>query len=464
MAATSNKHVASLVVGAGSVASVMYAGMSNTFVSVAPTGSAPLQRQATHASGLRGSTAPPAQSTSQFSVGGTVGALFGAAALAQATRRVNQSGPRRVALAAFESDVGAQAPLGFFDPAGFCLDGDAATYRQNRLAELKHGRVAMIAAIGYITPEFFRFPGMLSPHFGVNFADVPNGLQALNKVPFAGLVQWFVFVGVMDTAFLKDDKSRAPGDSVRVGSLGAPNAAAKLPEGEGRNRKLNSELANGRLAMMAIIGMFFQDGLTGAAWGDWSLYTASPLRAAATSTASKAFDPSAEPGAIAPLGYWDPAGLAMDHDEAEFRRFRACEIKHGRSAMLATVGLIGQHWLHFPGFENIPKGGLNAMTTYPGSVGLAFIFIAAGFFELTTSDEGREAGNFGDPGAFQKGGVFKYDNQWRNMEIQNGRLAMIGFMGTICAEYATGKDALAQWDGASPAAIDFIKRTLPFAP
>ena len=31
----------------------------------------------------------------------------------------------------------------------------------------------------------------------------------------------------------------------------------------------------------AIIGMFFQDGLTGSAWGDWSLYTASPLRAEA---------------------------------------------------------------------------------------------------------------------------------------------------------------------------------------
>ena len=43
--------------------------------------------------------------------------------------------------------------------------------------------------------------------------------------------------------------------------------------------------ANGRLAMMAIIGMFFQDGLTGSAWGDWANYTASPLRAFETELA-----------------------------------------------------------------------------------------------------------------------------------------------------------------------------------
>jgi len=49
-----------------------------------------------------------------------------------------------------------------------------------------------------------------------------------------------------------------------------------------KKKRLNAELANGRLAMMAIIGMFFQDGLTGSAWGDWALYTASPLRASMT--------------------------------------------------------------------------------------------------------------------------------------------------------------------------------------
>ena len=41
-------------------------------------------------------------------------------------------------------------------------------------------------------------------------------------------------------------------------------------------KKLNAESANGRLAMLAIIGMIFQVGLTGSAWGDWALHTDSP--------------------------------------------------------------------------------------------------------------------------------------------------------------------------------------------
>ena len=40
--------------------------------------------------------------------------------------------------------------------------------------------------------------------------------------------------------------------------------------------RLNKELKNGRLAMVALVGMAVQDGLAGSAWGDWSLYTASP--------------------------------------------------------------------------------------------------------------------------------------------------------------------------------------------
>ena len=91
---------------------------------------------------------------------------------------------------------------------------------------------------------------------------------------------------------------------------------------EKKKTRLAAELANGRLAMMAIIGMFFQDGLTGSAWGDWALYTASPLRA---------FE--SELGVQAPVGFWDPAGFCEDGDAANFARRRQTELKHGRISM-----------------------------------------------------------------------------------------------------------------------------------
>ena len=41
---------------------------------------------------------------------------------------------------------------------------------------------AMYATIGYIVPEYYKFPGYLSPSLGLKFADVPNGLAAFVKV------------------------------------------------------------------------------------------------------------------------------------------------------------------------------------------------------------------------------------------------------------------------------------------
>jgi len=169
-----------------------------------------------------------------------------------------------------EDELGVQPPLGFWDPLGLAKDGGAEAFKRRRATEVKHGRVAMLAAMGYITPELTgKFPGYLSPSLQLKYADIPNGLAAISKVPAAGWVQMIAYAGFTEFSAGFDsgaDKGWKP-------PLLATDDPALL------KKRLNAEIANGRLAMMAIIGMFFQDGLTGSAWGDWALYTDSPLRA-----------------------------------------------------------------------------------------------------------------------------------------------------------------------------------------
>lgn len=65
--------------------------------------------------------------------------------------------------------------------------------------ELKHGRISMLAVLGHITAQNFRFPGMLAPSEGLSFADCPNGIAALSKIPLYGLMQIFLFIGFLET-------------------------------------------------------------------------------------------------------------------------------------------------------------------------------------------------------------------------------------------------------------------------
>merc|ERR1712037_228499 len=66
------------------------------------------------------------------------------------------------------------APLGFFDPLGFTKVGDKEGFNNLRAAEIKHGRVAMMAALGAVVQHFVKFPG---------FDKVPAGLKAVTSEP-----------------------------------------------------------------------------------------------------------------------------------------------------------------------------------------------------------------------------------------------------------------------------------------
>eukprot|EP00972_Heterocapsa_arctica_P111242 16377805-Heterocapsa_arctica.AAC.1 len=87
---------------------------------------------------------------------------------------------------AFESELGTQAPVSFWDPMGFCKDSNVDDFKRRRKTEPKRRRVAMYAAMGSVTPGYFKLQGYLPPSAGLKFGDVPNNLAAVSQVPAEG--------------------------------------------------------------------------------------------------------------------------------------------------------------------------------------------------------------------------------------------------------------------------------------
>ncbi|CAJ1435808.1 unnamed protein product [Effrenium voratum] len=335
-----------------------------------------------------------------------------------------------VALSAFENELGVQAPVGFWDPAGFAADGSTENFARRRQTELKHGRISMLATMGYITPEITgKLPGYLSPSAGLKFADVPNGLAAISKVPAAGWGQILAYM-----AFCEVSQDQSAGTPAAAGDFGFKVLTASDPEA--KKTKLAAELANGRLAMMAIIGMFFQDGLTGSAWGDWANYTASPLRAFEN-----------ELGVQAPVGFWDPAGFTADGSTENFARRRQTELKHGRISMLATMGYITPEITgKLPGylspsaglkFADVPNG-LAAISKVPAA-GWGQILAYMAFCEVS---QDQSAGTPAAAGDFGFKVLTASDPEAKKTklaaELANGRLAMMAIIGMFFQDGLTG--------------------------
>lgn len=124
-----------------------------------------------------------------------------------------------------------------FDPAGFANNppawvqgegtGTAARVKWYREAELAHGRVAMLAAAGWIFPEIYHFPGntVLGPD---RFAEM-NPLLAYDNIPNAGGIQIVVTLLILETIRLNRSIRT---DSGVAGDIG-------LGQGEGRWNPFN---------------------------------------------------------------------------------------------------------------------------------------------------------------------------------------------------------------------------------
>ena len=76
----------------------------------------------------------------------TIASLVGAAAFAPVSQVARSSALKM----SFESEIGAQPPLGFWDPLGLLDDADQARFDRLRCVENKHGRISMLAILGHL--------------------------------------------------------------------------------------------------------------------------------------------------------------------------------------------------------------------------------------------------------------------------------------------------------------------------
>jgi len=171
---------------------------------------------------------------------------------------------KNTALNAFEGELGAQEPLGFYDPLGLLDDADEARFNRLRYVEIKHGRISMLAFVGnIITRAGLHIPGNIDLE-GNSFDSYPDGAAALfgpDAIPSAGFGQLILAVGILELFVMKDvtGDGEFPGD-FRNGALDFGwdqfGEQTKL-------RKRAIELNNGRAAMMGILGLMMHEQIEG---------------------------------------------------------------------------------------------------------------------------------------------------------------------------------------------------------
>ena len=169
-----------------------------------------------------------------------------------------QTGKATTALNAFENELGAQPPLGFFDPLGLLDDADQERFDRLRYVELKHGRISQLAFLGQITTRAgVRLPGDID-YSGTSFSDIGEGWAGSLQVPVAGALQILAFVGFLELGVMKDIEGTG---NEHVGDFrnGALDFGWDTFDEETKLSKRAIELNNGRAAMFGILGLMVHE-------------------------------------------------------------------------------------------------------------------------------------------------------------------------------------------------------------
>jgi len=161
-------------------------------------------------------------------------------------------------LAAFENEVGVQAPLGLWDPLKLLEDGNQQKFDALRERELKHGRVSMLAVVGYLTTAAgIRFPGA---------ENIPDGMaswKALMDTKDGQFVLYQMLAFFVVAEIVNRDADWLDNEAEFVGDYrnGALDFGWDKFDDATKLKKRSIELNNGRAAMMGIWGLVTHEAM-----------------------------------------------------------------------------------------------------------------------------------------------------------------------------------------------------------
>jgi hypothetical protein len=187
-------------------------------------------------------------------------------ASASAFGNFGQKASTKVAAPTFtvESLPGILAPVGLFDPLGFADKADAKTLKRYREAEVTHGRVAMLAVVGFLVGEkvegsSFLFDASIKGPAITHLAQVPGLFWAGLVIAIAGAETRRAEIGWVNPADVPVSQPGLLREDYSPGDIGFDPLGLKPSDPEELMTLATKELQNGRLAMLAAAGFMAQE-------------------------------------------------------------------------------------------------------------------------------------------------------------------------------------------------------------